>query len=128
MFHCNIFVFSLLTRLVSVERSFHERIMPSLRNGVEHITIYSHLPPLEFSGLSKEISLDSHSIQSSCSDMLAELSDPSAYFPVAVAIKSNGCSGPAAKVDLIQFQISKKVYILQVGFYLFSVSRKILIL
>ncbi|KAF8163895.1 hypothetical protein K438DRAFT_1942002 [Mycena galopus ATCC 62051] len=41
--------------------------------------------------------------------MLAELSDPSAYCLVAVAIKSNGCSGPAAKVDFIQFQTSKKM-------------------
>ncbi|KAJ7222646.1 hypothetical protein C8J57DRAFT_1482271 [Mycena rebaudengoi] len=98
-----------------VERSFHEGIMPSLRDGVEHITIYSHLPALKFSGLSKEISLDSHSIQSSCSDILAELLDPSAYCLVAVAIKSNGCSGPTAKVDFIQLQTSKKVYILQVS-------------
>lgn len=110
-----------------MERSFHEGIMPSLRDGVEHITIYSHLPALEFSGLSKEISLDSHSIQSSCSDILAELLDPSAYCLVAVAIKSNGCSGPTAKVDFIQFQTSKKVYILQVGFYSFQFC-KILIL
>ncbi|KAF7371680.1 hypothetical protein MVEN_00024200 [Mycena venus] len=103
-----------------VERSFHEKIMPSLRQGVQHLTIYSSLPALHFSAeeVPVEFAGDSHTIQSLCSEILSaamEVSGPSGhYYLVAVSIKSNGLSGPAAKLDIIQFRTSDKAYILYV--------------
>ncbi|KAF8188822.1 hypothetical protein K438DRAFT_1764080 [Mycena galopus ATCC 62051] len=99
-----------------VERSFHEKLMPSLREGVEHVTIYSGLPPLELSkDLPIEFARDSHSIQALCSEILeAAASNPSGHFLLAVSTKSNGCNSVAAKLHIIQFRTSKTVYILQV--------------
>ncbi|KAF7354259.1 hypothetical protein MVEN_01113900 [Mycena venus] len=78
--------------------------LPALHFSAEEV-------PVEFAG-------DSHTIQSLCSEILSaamEVSGPSGhYYLVAVSIKSNGLSGPAAKLDIIQFRTSDKAYILYV--------------
>jgi hypothetical protein len=107
-----------IAQTISVERSFHENLMPSLRQGVQHVTVYSSLPLLQCSDVPFDFAGDSHGIQSLCSEILSaakEVPDRSAHYLVAVSIKSNNATGAAAKLDIIQLRTSKKIYILQVS-------------
>lgn len=108
----------LAENIILVERSFHENLMPSLREDVEHVTIYSSLPALVLSqGVPFEFARDSQSIQSACAEIVSAANqlEQSAHFLIAVAIKSNNNTGPAAKLDIIQIRTSNKIYILQVS-------------
>ena len=83
------------------EQNFHEMITPSLTRDVEHVTLFTDLPPFRCSDntITTQFTNDTFLMDSLCDNILEEAkASPSQLRVVAIAIQSNASMG----IDAVQ--------------------------
>lgn len=103
-----------------VEQGFHETIMASLAEVVQHVTKWTDLPPLQKSSASDELafefSKDSMMIEELAADVLEEASKvpPSSVYVIALSVKFHNSAERVPQLDIIQIRTQSRVLVLQV--------------
>ncbi|KAF9011458.1 hypothetical protein BDZ89DRAFT_1167536 [Hymenopellis radicata] len=111
----------LYTDSPQLEQGFHETIMASLAENVQHVTKWTDLPPLQKSsvenGLVYSFSEDSMMIEDLAADILEEASKlpPTSVYVVALGIKFHFTSERVPQLDVIQIRTQSRVLVLQVS-------------
>jgi hypothetical protein len=95
------------------EQGFHETITPSLTQDVEHVTLFTDLPPFRCSDdtVMTQFTNDTFLMDSLCDDILEKANaSPSQLHVMAVAIQSNISMG----IDAIQLRTSSSNIVFRV--------------
>jgi hypothetical protein len=95
------------------EQGFHEMITPSLTQDVEHVTLFTDLPPFQRldNTVMTQFTNDTFLMDLLCDDILETANaSPSQLHVVAFAIQSNGSTG----IDAIQLRTSSSNIVFRV--------------
>jgi hypothetical protein len=97
----------------SVEQEFHEAITPSLTQDVEHVTLFTDLPPFQHSddSVTTHFTDDTLLMDSLCDDILEKVNigEPSQLHIITLAVQLSG-----TKVNAIQLQTDHYNIVFQV--------------
>lgn len=113
---CFIQVYFFEAETPSVEQEFHEAITPSLTQDVEHVTLFTDLPPFQHSDdlVTTHFTDDTLLMDSLCDDILEKvnIAEPSQLHIITLAVQSSGMKVNAIQLRTVHYNIVFRVTLL----------------